>query len=538
MFQNHNIRILSSKWIISKLCLVSYILLIGLFLQLIPASLAAQEQARMSDSFVESVGINIKLSYYDQPYGQFDSVKKMLVQAGIRYYRDGFATSNDLLKKQVSLANAGIKLLPIIHPDMYKSKTNDLGQGLNYLVSQYSDVKNILIGIENPNETDGRPITYKGLSHPQSIIKYSNDLDSCVKNSIWSYLPVLAPSYSNPWNYGDLQGCVGDINNIHPYQGGRMPENTEEGQSLPFYTKRIDNINPGKKVWVTETGNYTTAKPDLVHIWFSNTTELIQAKYMLRTYLTFYKAGIEKTFVHMLVDYYNQPDWCEARFGICRSDWSPKPAYTALKNLIGLLNDPGMEFTTEKLNYSIITKYPTVDHLLFQNRQGVFFLVLWNKIQSWNYSVAKELTISPVPVSLVFEKAPSQMKIYEPLYSANPNADYNDLDSLNIKISDHPVIIRIETGNTSGSSHFYRDENSFRIFPNPSVSGIVNIQFPESKSNESFIVKIYNMDGKQLISNILNKDKHWIVTDGLVPGIYLVTVQNDRYTYKEKIIIN
>lgn len=517
---------------------LSISLLIVFWIYTFPIMVCAQEQARMADSFVETVGINIKLSYIDQPYAQFDSVKKMMVQAGIRYYRDGFATSNELLKKQISLSMSGIKLLPIIHPDMYKSRTNDLATGLKNLISQYPDAKGMIIGIENPNETDGRPIAYKGLKHPESIIKFSKDLDSCVKQSAWSYMPVLAPSYGNLQKYGELKGSIGDINNIHPYQGGRMPENNEDGQSLAFYMKSIDNVNPGKKVWVTETGNYTTPKPDLTHIWFSNTTELVQAKYMLRTYLTFYKAGIEKTFVHMLVDYYNQPDWCEARFGICRSDWSPKPSYTALKNLIDLLNDPGKEFTPDKLNYTISTKYPSVEHLLFQNRQGVFFLVLWNKIQSWNYSVAKEIPVSPVAVNLLFEKAPSQMKIFEPLNSSSAKTEYANLDSIQIKIPDHPIVIRIETGSTSGSVRLPKSENTIRIYPNPSGSGIIKIQVPESQSNRNYVAQIYDFAGKHLISTILNKDQNWINTEGLVSGIYLVIVRNDQFSYQEKIIIN
>lgn len=497
--------------------------------------LAAQEYARMSDSFVESIGINTKLAYSDTPYAQFDSVKRMLLDAGIRYYRDEITTNTDILLKQDNLANAGIKLLALIHPDKYKNQDTLIENGLDILLSQY-DVEKTLTGIENPNETDIWPITYKGLKHPQSIVEYSKDLAVAVKKSRWPNLTVLGPSYSNPWNYNDIKNSFGDFNNIHPYQGARMPENTEDGQSLPFYLKRVNVIIPDKKVWATETGNYTTTLPDK-NLWFTNVSELVQAKYTLRTYLAYYKAGVIKTYVHMLVDYYNGDDWCEARFGICRSDWSPKPAYTGLKNLIGLLNDPGPEFTPNSLNYSLKGKTSGVNHLLLQNRQGTFFLILWRQVSGWDYNSAKEIAVDPINISVVFEKEIKGAKVYIPLNSDTILTNYGETDSIAVQVPDHPLVIQIEPALLSGLSSMNIENESVTVCPNPVISDNFMIQLPDRANYINYVADLFDANGKLVFSSQLNSRQNFIKDVHLKSGMYIINVKGLGYSSRGKFIV-
>lgn len=497
--------------------------------------LSSQEYARMSDSFVESIGINTKLLYYDTPYAQFDSVKKMLLDAGIRYYRDEITTNNDIISKQNNLANAGIKLLALLHPSRYNNQDTLIEKGLDILLSQY-DVEKTLTAIENPNETDIWPITYKGLKHPQSIVEYSKDLDAAVKKSKWPNLIVLGPSYSNPWNYNDIKNSFGDFNNIHPYQGARIPENTEDGQSLSFYLKRVNVIIPDKKVWATETGNYTTALPDK-NIWFTNVSELVQAKYTLRTYLTYYKAGVIKTYIHMLVDYYNGEDWCEARFGICRSDWSPKPAYTGLKNLIGLLNDPGPDFTPGSLSYSLKGKTSGVNRLLLQNRQGIFFLILWRQVSGWDFNAAKEISVNPVNVNVVFEKKIKEAKIYIPLNSDAVLASYGKIDSLELQVPDHPLVIRIEPEMLSGLSSVGVENENITVYPNPVLSDNFMIQLPDRLNYINCVADLFDANGKLVFSTQLNNRQNFIKDVHLKSGLYLINVKGLEYSSQGKFIV-
>jgi len=499
-------------------------------------SLHAQEKAKMADSFVESIGINVKLGYLDTPYAQFDSVKSKLTSAGIRYYREGLTSESELLAKQESLADAGIKMVAIVHPDSYKSISSDVSVGINALLEGYNDVNKTIVALEGPNETDIWPITYKGLAHPESIIQYSKDFYNSVKTSKWSNLPVLAPSYSNPWNYSQIKSCYGDFNNIHPYQGARWPGNTEDGQSLPFYMNRVNVVVNAKPVWATETGNYTTNAPDKDHIWFTNVSEMVQGKYMLRTYLTFFNGGIVKTFVHMLGDYYNNDSWCEARFGICRSDWSPKPAYTGLKNLILLLQDQGADFETGTLNYKLFGQTSDIKHTLLQKRDGTFFLILWREKSSWDYNAVKEIVNSTASVKIKFAEKITEASTFLPLITETAGETFSAADSLMLQVPDHPIVVKIKTGYIDPVGLTEPAEqlvHKLLVYPNP-ANDMLNIELYSKTSKQSQLV-VLDMAGKIKYTEKLSlqpgENMLKLVTGSFEQGVYLIKVDGFKQLF-------
>ena len=57
--------------------------------------------------------------------------------------------------------------------------------------------------------------------------------------------------------------------------------------------------------------------------------------------------GEKRTYTYELIDEFDDPGKtnAEANFGLLRRDWTPKPAFAAMKNLLGLLSDPGPAFT-------------------------------------------------------------------------------------------------------------------------------------------------------------------------------------------------
>lgn len=101
-------------------------------------------------------------------------------------------------------------------------------------------------------------------------------------------------------------------------------------------------VSGAKPVWATEAGFHTalrarTGQPPL--------SERVGAVYLERTFLEHFAMGVGRTYAYELVDEKpdpagREPEW---HFGLLRNDFSPKPAFTALRNLLAVVgSDPGI----------------------------------------------------------------------------------------------------------------------------------------------------------------------------------------------------
>jgi hypothetical protein len=85
--------------------------------------------------------------------------------------------------------------------------------------------------------------------------------------------------------------------------------------------------------------------------------------------------GIRKTFVYELADRASSHG-ANNGYGLFHSDFSPKPAYNAVRN-VGLLSDPGPAFRASGLNFTLSGNLTTFHHLLLQKWDGTFYLAIW-----------------------------------------------------------------------------------------------------------------------------------------------------------------
>jgi len=83
----------------------------------------------------------------------------------------------------------------------------------------------------------------------------------------------------------------------------------------------------------------------------------------------------------------------DSAFGLLRSDYSSKPAYSALMNLLHLLADPGPSYTGQQLNFTLTGDLSNVHHLLFQKRNGFFYLAMWVEESSYDVNTKKVITV-------------------------------------------------------------------------------------------------------------------------------------------------
>jgi len=233
--------------------------------------------------------------------------------------------------------------------------------------------------VEGPNEPDifwpRSHISYQNQGFPEGVIAFQKDLytafksDSDTKNITVIGL-AIGQSYGyetkSPLGKDTLSNYV-DWGSFHPYPGGgnsySVPFNYNTIQKYYWqgnfpavnidewpYAFDVLSIPFGNKpMAATETG-YNTSKKGI--------SERMHGKYMPILFLEYFRKGIVRTFSYEFVDEWNAPNNPEANFGLLRNDLSPKPAYTALKNLISLLKDPGLNFTPGSLDYSFSVQPP------------------------------------------------------------------------------------------------------------------------------------------------------------------------------------
>jgi hypothetical protein len=133
-------------------------------------------------------------------------------------------------------------------------------------------------------------------------------------------------------------------------------------------------------------------------------------------------------------------------YGLLHGDLTPKPAFTALQNLLSLLNDSAAgSFTAGSLQYSITGAVPALNHLLLEKRDGSFWLVLWLEESSWDPVNATPISVSPANIGIDLSSSYKATTDYQ--FDANGNATpFNQSmqgDSTSLTVTDQISIVKI-----------------------------------------------------------------------------------------------
>ena len=439
------------------------------------SSMAGAEQAKSADAFVDSIGICSHWSYGDTPYGfAFDKVKKLLAESGIRHVRDGFS---DRITELGKLGiHTTVALDPDITPEQVRDKVKSFNAGGSYIDA-----------IEGANEPDlfwaGMKKSYKGMGWEQGqpgIIKgataFQRDVYAAIKGDpATKYIKVIGPSCGKFYGYdtkspfgqkGELSDCV-DWGNFHPYPGGNAfnAPYPYAGLDKYYWQANFPSINidehpmaldifagafAPKPMCATETGYSTAVNGDGI-------SEEAHGKYIPRLFCEYFRKGIARTYSYEFVDEFDNPkkDNREAYFGLVRRDCTPKPAYTALKNLIAILQDKegaktafkpkNFEFKLDVQGVGDINKTEFVHHLLLQKGDGDFYLVLWHEItaEDTNAKPHKQIKVPELPATLTFTTPVRRIQYFVPGDSAAAKQTMGSLPLVHLKIPDSVVIIQV-----------------------------------------------------------------------------------------------
>ncbi len=149
-------------------------------------------------------------------------------------------------------------------------------------------------------------------------------------------VPVIGPSFIDPANRDRLPADLPGLSNGHPYPGGGPPE-----PALAAAAREAER-DPGPRGLVfTETG-YHNALNDSANQ--PPASEEAAAVYFPRLLLEAFGLGARRTFIYELLDEKPDPGLTDLQqhFGLLRNDFSPKPAFAAIRTLIAAVRrSPG-----------------------------------------------------------------------------------------------------------------------------------------------------------------------------------------------------
>ncbi len=394
------------------------------------------ETARSAYGFVNSIGVNTHLNYFDRLYGNFDLVKRELASVGILHLRDGVHLQNDdynaaVYGRWAQLGKLGIRFDAVVDP------RNKLGPITPELLQKVYLLSNRTIeSFEGPNEMD-----ISGMSNWSTIDRDFNDtLYRAIRQMRdGTHVQLIGPSMafaSHGHEVGNISGR-NDFGNLHSYPAGKLPSTI-----FPEQTDLAKDLSGSHTIIMTESG-YHNALND--HNDQPAVSESAAAKYIPRLFLENYIHGIPRTYLYELLDEAPDPGLKDNQlhWGIIRADGTEKPAFKALKNLISELSDHADPARLHQLIWSLNGAQPATDHLLLEKSNGEFDLILWQEISSFDTRRQVDLHNAPEQTELTFAKSAKSVILYEPTLQAAPVKSYSNVTKVSIAIPDQPLVIQI-----------------------------------------------------------------------------------------------
>jgi hypothetical protein len=323
------------------------------------------QAAQPASRFVDSIGINTHLSYWDTPYGKrFPEVAELLERSGIRHVRDGVVLGQTrVCDEERELASHGIRFDYVTQANPSAADLLEWARCTGPAIESFEGLNEY--DISHPrNDTDWAATVRRSQQALYREVKSSPHLRS---------LSVVGPSLTSAGaarRVGDLSDAM-DYGNIHNYFGGHEPGTPGWGLggygSIAFNVAVGRTVAGGKPILATETGYGTSPSS-------GDVPENIQLAYVPRLFLDQFAAGIVRTDLYELVDEGGPP---YANFGLLTSDLRPKPAFTALSDTIALLADDREPRTLARIPLSLAGDLAGVRDLILEKHDGRTYVAVW-----------------------------------------------------------------------------------------------------------------------------------------------------------------
>jgi hypothetical protein len=399
-------------------------------------SLAHPEQAQSAFDFVNSMGVNTHLNYFDRTYGDFALVEKELCSIGIRHVRDGVHLQNTdydktLYSRWKALGKCRIRFDAVLDP------RSNLGAITTGLLAHVDDLAGYTIeSFEGANEMDvsGIPDWAVTTRNFQKTLH-----EAALSLPDIGHISILAPSLAFASHGNEFGGAMveADKGNLHPYPAGKMPS-----AIFPEQTDLAREIFGGRQVVFTESGyhNALNDRRDQLPV-----SESAAAKYISRLFLEDFAQGIPRTYLYEFLDEAVDPGLSDNQlhWGLVRANGTEKPAFITTKRLIAEVSDSAEPARFLHLAWSIAPIPVSTHHLLLQKSDGEFDLIIWREISSFDLTALSDIDNAQVASVLTLGRRATRITLYEPFLQDEPIKIYSNTAHVPILIPDHPLVIAI-----------------------------------------------------------------------------------------------
>lgn len=335
------------------------------------ADLACRGSAEpTAGQFVDSVGVATHLSYDETPYADEDLVRRLLGDLGVRHIRDGWPAGDQALAARArDLADRGVRLT-FVHDPRSGGTVREQHRGVR------ANLLDAVEAAESLNEPDTGGGDWAG-----KAIEWTRGLSRAYRDDPrTASVPVLAPAVSQVNDEGDhralaaLKGVV-DYGNTHDYPGKSL---IMDDMIMDTVLRNQATMVGDVPVIATETG-YSDGPADAP---YETMSQDVVAVLLPRLFLEHFRRGIARTFAYELLDEGTGRSF-EDNFGLVEHDGTPKPSYTSLRNLLGVLG-PVKRCDQPPLEWALDGADGTVRSVLLRGGPGQYFLALWRQVQLWD----------------------------------------------------------------------------------------------------------------------------------------------------------
>lgn len=387
-------------------------------------------------AFLSSLGVNTHTTYSNTVYANTALVVTDLAYLGFGRVRDGVtATWSDPRARGLQqLAADGYKInFAISQPSVATMAVLD---------SYATTYPQAMGSIEGPNEVNLMPISYNGgTALPNEIALQQAIYTTVHSDGNLAGIPVvnLTLGYPSVALYSTLgnMSAAADNGNAHIYQPYGLPPATDWNAVLSMSSLPT----PGVPTVVTETGYFTL--PSNV----SGVDEPTQAKYSLNLIMDAALSGAAQTFFYELLDEF--PDTAgtnaQAHYGLFHNNGTPKRAANAIHNLVGILgaNSGSPAFKPNGFTYTTCNLPTKASQLVLGKQNGAYDIVFWAEPTLWNYTLHKAVAATTTTVTVNFPQTENQVSVFDALAGTSPVAYYAGVQTINVQVSDHPIVIEV-----------------------------------------------------------------------------------------------
>jgi hypothetical protein len=412
--------------------------------------MAVTPVALRASTFVETIGVNVHLSWKDTVYGNISAVASAISTLGIKHLRDGAPLPGFTLPDFQRLATAGAKFTCLTDVAAFEAKGN-YSTDIANMSALNSFKPGALAGIEGFNEINLWAVHYNG-SDTQSNLALGNTLQQMlyqqVKSSALSNIPVLCLTVGGISN--QQASVIGDLTNYSDYGAWHVyfGNGDQPRANIQMGIDGARNLNRSDPIQITETGYYTAVND--MSWGGGGVSEPVQAKLILNIIFVCASLGIARHHIYELVNDGTGPDTTiEGSFGLFHNNWTPKPAATAIGNLTRILADSSTSFTPGSLDFSVSGLPSSGRTFLMQKSNGAYDLAIWAEPKVWDQPSKTAVNVGTTQVTVTLAANASSIKVYDPLVGTSPISSAANTNKVTVGISDHPIIVEIGgTGTT------------------------------------------------------------------------------------------